>query len=76
MEVAAAHEAKLALSEDLLVAAGSMASALGTGLLHRTIHASLRGRSANIAARLWGGRGDIAPESSPYHLMALEPKQN
>jgi len=53
MEVAAAHEMDLALSDDLYRAAGAACSALDCGVLTGTLEASIRGRSGSVRIWLW-----------------------
>jgi adenylate cyclase len=53
MEVAATHQAEVALSEDLFRAAGAACSVLDAGLLDGAFDTSIRGRSGSIAVRLW-----------------------
>jgi adenylate cyclase len=53
MEVAASHEADVALSDDLHRAAGNGCSVLESGLLEGTFPAAIRGRSASIPIWLW-----------------------
>ena len=48
MEVAAAHQAEVALSEDLFRAAGAACS-----VLDGAFDTSIRGRSGSVAVRLW-----------------------
>jgi adenylate cyclase len=56
MEVAASHHADLALSENLLRAAGDSCSVFNTGFLGETIQTSIRGRVGSLEVRLWRGQ--------------------
>jgi adenylate cyclase len=53
MEVAAAHEVEVALSDELFRAAGTACWALNAGVLKGTIEAPIRGRSDSVATWLW-----------------------
>jgi len=53
MEVAAAHRADVALSDDLYRAAGDERSVLISGSLNGTLQASIRGRSGSVPVWLW-----------------------
>jgi adenylate cyclase len=53
MEVAASHEADVALSDDLHRAAGNGCSVFKSGLLQGTFPAAIRGRSGSIPIWLW-----------------------
>jgi adenylate cyclase len=53
MEVAASHHADLALSENLLRAAGDACSIFDVGVLGETIKTSIRGRVGSLDIRLW-----------------------
>jgi adenylate cyclase len=53
MEVAAGHGAKVALSDDLLRAAGTDCAILTTGVLSGPADVQIRGRSGAISAWLW-----------------------
>jgi adenylate cyclase len=61
MEVAASHNADVALSDDLHRAAGAACSALGSGLLEGTFPAAIRGRSGSIPIWLWRTELDFSP---------------
>jgi adenylate cyclase len=56
MEVAAAHGADLALSDDLYRAAGPACSVLDVGSLSGTHETSIRGRSGSVSVWLWRRR--------------------
>lgn len=56
MEVAAAHRAEIALSDDLLQAAGSVRSVLDSGFLEGPLAATIRGRAGSIRIWLWRDR--------------------
>jgi adenylate cyclase len=58
MEVAASHGAELALSDDLLHAAGSDCALLKSGHLVGPETAQIRGRSGSLMIWLWRGAGD------------------
>jgi adenylate cyclase len=53
MEVAAGHEVELAVSDELLHAAGRNSSLFDVGVLTGPIDARLRGRSGSLAVWLW-----------------------
>jgi adenylate cyclase len=53
MEVAASHDADVALSDDLHRAAGDACSIFESGLLEGTFPTAIRGRSGSIAIWLW-----------------------
>lgn len=64
MEVAASHQADVALSENLFQAAGAACAVFDLGLLDATFETAIRGRSGPIAVRLWRGPaegGDLPP---------------
>jgi adenylate cyclase len=63
MEVAARRSAELAISDDLLAAAGRDCAPLSSGLLTGPDQVQLRGRSGSLAIWLWRGDG-AAPETS------------
>ena len=53
MEVAAAHQADVALSDDLFHAAGAACSVFDSGALAGTFQAPIRGRSGSVPIWLW-----------------------
>jgi adenylate cyclase len=53
MEVAAAHGAEVALSEELYGAAGEACKAFDTGTLDGSMNEPIRGRAGALALRLW-----------------------
>jgi adenylate cyclase len=53
MEVAASHDADVALSDDLHRAAGGACSIFESGLLEGTFPTAIRGRSGSIPIWLW-----------------------
>ena len=55
MEVAASHDADVALSDDLHRAAGGACSIFESGLLEGTFATAIRGRSGSIPIWLWRG---------------------
>lgn len=57
MEVAASHNAEIAVSEDLLQAAGPDCALFQSGLLEPPVEATIRGRSGALTVRLWRNRG-------------------
>jgi adenylate cyclase len=71
MEVAASHNADLALSEDLFRAAGDACSIFDSGILDETFETSIRGRTGVLNVRLWrckmpdvGSQADSVPGKS------------
>jgi adenylate cyclase len=64
MEVAAHHQADVALSEDLFDAAGDACSVFDTGILDEAFQTSIRGRSGPLQIRLWrSARPEISREA-------------
>jgi adenylate cyclase len=59
MEVAAAHEAEVALSDDLYRAAGSACSVFNIGILSEMLEAPIRGRLGSLFVWVWRSK---APE--------------
>jgi adenylate cyclase len=53
MEVAAAHDTELALSDDMLQAAGRDSALFKSGTLSGPIESQIRGRSGSLAIWLW-----------------------
>jgi len=77
MEVAAVHDAEVALSDHLFRAAGSACSVFDTGFLEGAFDSAIRGRSGSVSIWLWrtrrsirsAGGGPGVPSSRP------EPKE-
>jgi adenylate cyclase len=55
MNVAAAHGADVALSDELYAAAGAACAAFDAGSLTRRVDVPIRGRSGVLAVWLWRG---------------------
>ena len=67
MEIAAAHGAELALSDELLKVAGG-ADLFASGILTGPIEAGVRGRGGSLAVWLWRGpvsEAQLRPEHAP-----------
>jgi adenylate cyclase len=64
MEVAAAHGAEVALTDDLLRAAGEGSAILQSGTLSSMSRAPIRGRSGRVAVWFWNSASQGLAESS------------
>lgn len=65
MEVAAFHEADVALSDDLYQAAGSACSIFGNGVLDGVVATSIRGRANPISIWLWRRKPVLEKRRAP-----------
>lgn len=63
MEVAAAHEAEVALSDELYRAAGSGCSVFNDGILEGVVDTPIRGRSGALPVRLWRSKMTTVAEA-------------
>ncbi|MET0720717.1 MAG: adenylate/guanylate cyclase domain-containing protein [Tardiphaga sp.] len=62
MEIAAAHGAEVAVSDDLLQAAGPDGALRTGGTLTGPIDVAIRGRAGNISVCLWRGDADLSAD--------------